>query len=95
MVENQLVNKQTKKHVCELTERKYLKISGACDVISFDEGCIVLSTVDGVMSVDGSELRIVSLDVENGYVEISGSVNAMIYPEGLKKSGGFFRKKQK
>ena len=87
--------KQQKRHFIELSERKQLKVSGVEDVISFDEGCIVLSTVCGILSVDGSELRIVSLDVEQGNVEISGTVNGMIYPESVKKSGGFFRKRQK
>ena len=80
----------------QLTQLEIAKeIRGGADVISFDEGCIVLSTVCGILSVDGEELRIVSLDVEKGNVEISGVVNGMIYPESIKKSGGFFRRRQK
>ena len=82
-------------HRIQLLERKSLEVCGVTDVISFDEGCIVLSTVCGILSVDGRELRIVSLDVDQGNVEIQGTVNGMIYPESAKKSGGFFRKRQK
>ncbi len=85
---------EAKKHALEMLERKTLTVSGIDDVISFDEGCIVLSSVCGIMSVDGSELRIVSLDLDTGRVEISGNVNGIIYPESV-KNGGFFRKKQK
>lgn len=95
MAEKVLDVNKAKEHFCELSERKSLKVSGVADVISFDEGCIVLSTVCGILSVDGEELRIVSLDVEKGNVEISGVVNGMIYPESIKKSGGFFRRRQK
>ncbi len=83
-----------KKHLLEMAERKTLTVSGATDVISFDEGCIVLATTCGIMSVDGSEMRIVSLDLEIGKVEISGSVNGIIYPENAQR-GGLFRRKQK
>lgn len=95
MAEETLRVKPQKKHYTELSERTGLKVSGVEDVISFDEGCIVLSTVCGILSVDGRELRIVSLDVDQGNVEIQGTVNGMIYPESAKKSGGFFRKRQK
>ena len=95
MAEKVLDINKTKDHFCELSERKSLNVSGVTDVISFDEGCIVLSTVCGILSVDGEDLRIVSLDVEKGNVEIMGTVNGMIYPESIKKSGGIFRKRQK
>lgn len=83
-----------KKHLLEMEERKKLTVSGVDDVISFDEACILLSTVCGIMSVDGAEMRIVSLDLESGRVEISGNVNGIIYPESARK-GGLLRKRQK
>ena len=95
MAENQILGKQSKSHLIEMAERKTLRVCGVDDVISFDEGCIVLSTVCGILSVDGRDLRIVSLDVDRGNVDISGSINGMIYPESMKKGGGLFRRKQK
>ncbi len=85
---------EAKKHTLEMIDRKTLTVSGIDDVISFDEGCIVLSGVCGIMSVDGTELRIIGLALDTGCVEISGNINGIIYPENS-KSGGFFRKKQK
>ena len=95
MAEIQLSVKQTKTHIIELNDRKSLTVSGVEDVVSFDEGCIVLATVCGILSIDGCDMRIVSLDVEQGNIEISGTVNGMIYPESAKKVGGLFRKRQK
>ena len=84
----------SKKHSLELIGREAVSVNGVHEVISFDEACIVLSTVCGILSIDGSALKINSLDTDNGCVSISGTVNAMIYPEGNLK-GGIFRKRQK
>lgn len=84
-----------KSHSLQMNGREALTVSGANDVISFDEACIVLSTVCGIMSVDGSGMHIISLDTDVGTVEIAGSINGIIYPEGNVKSGGLFRRKQR
>ena len=36
-------------------------------------------TVAGILSVDGSDLRITNLNVEKGDVDIEGNVNGMYY----------------
>ena len=83
-----------KRHSVSMQERESLTVNGVDDVVSFDEASIVLSTVCGILSVDGSGLRVVSLDTDSGSVQISGTINAMIYPESIGR-GGLFRKKQK
>lgn len=82
-------------HSVTLVGRETLSVSGTTDVISFDESCIVLSTVCGVISVDGSDMHINSLDTEKGNVDISGSINGIIYPEGMQRGGGLFRRKSR
>ena len=84
-----------KKHSLHMTGRESLSVSGVEDVVSFDEACIVLSTVCGIMSVDGSDMHIMSLDTDKGDVEIMGNVSGIIYPEGAVKGGGIFRKRQR
>ncbi len=83
-----------KKHILEMVERKSVTLQGIDDVISFDEGCIVLLSVCGIISIDGKDMHIVSLDLDTGRVEISGTVNGIIYPESTGK-GGLLRRKQK
>ena len=80
------------KHQLSMDGRKTLVATGITDVVSFDEASIVLSTVCGILAIDGQGLRIVSLDTDEGKAEIEGSINGMIYPEGAHKSG-LFRKR--
>lgn len=80
------------KHSIRLEGREQLFVSGVEDVLSFDEAGVVLKTVAGVLSVDGTELRITSLNVESGDVEIEGSVNGIIYPQSQTKRPGLFRR---
>ena len=96
MADSLLSAKQTKKHRLEMQDRASLSVSGIDDVISYDENCIVLATVCGILSIDGAEMRIVNLDVEKGDIEIycqsvignktvntgSGDIH-VVYKEGL------------
>ncbi len=85
-----------KKHRIEITERSNVIITGVSDVINFDEGSVILETSGGILSIDGQDLHIVNLNVDNGEITISGSVNGIIYPGSISKGGGgIFRKKSK
>ena len=90
-------NEQVKKHRIEITDRANVSITGVSDVINFDESSVVLDTSAGILSIDGQELHIVSLNVDSGEISVSGSsINGIIYPQSFgKASGGFFRKKAK
>ena len=90
------LQKNKSAHNIEMQNRATLNVSGVSDVISFDETGIVLSTECGVLSIDGKELHIVTLNVDNGNVTITGSIDGIIYPESLgAKGGGLFRRRQK
>ncbi len=80
------------KHRIQLEGRERMLVSGVEDVLNFDESGVVLKTVAGVLSVDGTELRITSLNVESGDVEIEGNVNGIIYPQSQTKRVGLFRR---
>ncbi len=60
-------------------ERNGIKIDGVCDVISFDERSVVLDTTAGSMAVEGENLHITILNIENKNVEIEGKINAVYY----------------
>ena len=90
------LSKNKSAHSLCMKDRESLEVSGVSDVISFDEAGIVLSTECGVLSIDGSELHIVTLNVDEGNVAITGTVNGIIYPEsGGNRSGGIFRRRAK
>ena len=90
------LSKNKSQHVICMKNRESMEISGVNDVISFDEVGIVLSTECGVLSIDGKDLHIVTLNVDEGKVNVTGTVNGIIYPESSgNKSVGFFRRKGK
>ena len=86
------MNDLYKKQEIVLRDRTTLKITGIDDVSSFDECGIVLSSVNGDISVDGSELKIVNLSSETGEIEISGRVNGVFYFEERPKKRLFGRR---
>ena len=92
-----LINQeQIKKHRLELTDRTLLNVSGVISVINFDESSVVLETSGGILSVDGQDMHVVSLNVDSGDVTVSGSISGIIYPQSISRAhGGLFRKKGK
>lgn len=79
-------------HRMLLNERKRMEIFGVTDVVSFDEESVILDTVCGRMTVEGSALHIRVLNLSDGVVTLEGTVDAVVYaaePEtdGTKRSG--------
>ena len=73
--------------------RERLTVSGVEDVVSFDDCCVVLKTVMGIMSVDGAEMRIINLNVDSKDIEISGKINGIIYQGGQSGKAPLFKKR--
>ncbi|WP_026895561.1 sporulation protein YabP [Clostridiisalibacter paucivorans] len=78
-----------------LENRKSLSISGIEHVNSFDENTIVLSTVQGLLTITGKELNINKVNLEDGNVKIEGHVEGLVYSnkEFTKEKGKGFLKK--
>ena len=76
--------------------REALEVRGVTDVVRFDEQTVMLKTVCGGLTVEGSSLHIHVLSMEEGIVAMDGRVDAMIYDdtEESEKGGksGFFGK---
>ena len=73
--------KKSKEHTLSLLERGKLRVSGVNDVTSFDSEGTVLDTVLGIMSVDGSGLKLDLMDTESGTVEINGRIDSIAYSD--------------
>ncbi len=74
--------------------REGMYIDGVSDVVSFDEGGVVLLTSCGNMAIEGEGLHVTVLNISDGIVELSGRINALYYFEDKQPSKkGFFRKK--
>lgn len=84
------------KHSISMLSREKLDVEGVIDVLDFDSSCVNIKTTMGVLSVEGSDLRIVSLSKDTGKIYIEGSVDSLFYyGASEEKRGGLFRKRGK
>lgn len=78
----------------ELKGRKELTLEGVEDILAFDDTSVDLKTTVGLLSVEGSGLRIHTLSLDSGAVFISGKIDAMVYVDrDEKKRSGLFGRK--
>lgn len=66
-------------HEISIRQRREMSIVGVKDIDSFDEFGAVLQTVEGELSVEGSELKIGILDTDRGVVTIAGKIDGVYY----------------
>ena len=76
-------------HHIILEEREQLVVSGVEEVESFDEGTILLTTVQGGLEIQGEGLHIEKLSLDGGDLKVEGRVNALLYEADRgRRSGG-------
>ena len=80
-------------HSITLKGRHSLALTGIEDVISFDENGILLLTSEGTLTVDGTEIHIVTLCVESGELTVEGRICGLYYVDKIAKKSGFFARK--
>ena len=68
-------------HKLTLTEREALTLSGATEVVSFDENAVVVKTGLGQLTIHGEGLQLKNLSLEGGQVAVDGHIAALIYEE--------------
>ena len=74
----------------KITNRNYMEITGVEEVISYDENSVVLVICGDRATIDGEELRITDLCVQEGKVYIKGKLICLAYEEMKAKNTGFF-----
>ncbi len=70
-----------------LRDRKSLEVNCVNDVVRFDEESVVLSTVCGTLTVEGTSLHVRTLNLEAGTVEIDGKIDALLYFDAPENDG--------
>lgn len=81
-----------KRHSLSLKNREKLSLDGVSEVLSFDEGAVLLKTALGKMTVEGEGLHVTKLLLDCGEVNIEGNIRAILYDEERENSRlGFFR----
>lgn len=78
-------------HKLQLNERRQLTMTGVTEVVSFDEGAVILQTSLGTLIVQGRELQLKTLSLEGGQVAVDGNISALSYEEP-RQSGGWRRR---
>ena len=68
-------------HEIRVGQRKEMNVTGVKEVVSFDDGCVVLKSTCGEMTVEGSELRVGTLDTDRGVVSLHGRIDTIYYTE--------------
>lgn len=68
-------------HNIILEGRAKLSVSGVEDVDSFDEAEIVMRTVQGNLTVRGTELHVEKLSLDIGELTVTGTVSQLDYAE--------------
>ena len=81
-------------HVVNMTDCSRLSLCGVKEVVSFDEGLVILSTLCGILTLEGENLHISRLNLDIGECEITGIVTGMFYSKARER-GGFFSRRQK
>lgn len=66
-------------HVVTITNREQVTVGGVIHVDSFDDQEIIIDTDLGTLSLKGEDLHIKQLNLDEGYLEIEGVVNAAVY----------------
>ena len=64
-----------------LENRQRMSISGVEEVLAFDERIVEMKTALGELRVQGEELRVEKLTVDDGELVICGHIAAVAYAE--------------
>ena len=87
-------DKYEKKEVSEiiLQSRESLKITGVSKMHSLDVNLFDLATNLGRLKVEGKNMEMLSLDIEQGVLLIKGYINKIYYLDVLKEKESFLGK---
>jgi sporulation protein YabP len=77
-------------HRVVLDQRKKLTVTGVTEVVSFEEDGAVLKTAQGTLIIHGQQLKLKTLSLDGGQVDVTGTVTAIVYEEP--RAGGRLRR---
>jgi len=75
-------------HNIIIESREQISISGVENVVSFDEDKIVVETIGETLTLEGENLHINSLSVEEGEMSVEGYIYSVIYNDSKNNSSG-------
>ena len=69
-------------HSIHIDDRRLISVTGVKDVDSFNEQFVQLLTEAGELRIEGAELHITKLNLDEGQVMLEGEISALEYAEG-------------
>lgn len=81
-------------HSIHIDDRRLISVTGVKDVDSFNEQFVQLLTEAGELRIEGAELHITKLNLDEGQVMLEGEISALKYAEGEERGsllGRIFR----
>ena len=90
------MNDQKMTQQISIISRKHFEVDAVKDVDRFDEECVVIKTIYGILNVEGKELRVSVLDVDKGVLSLDGQIDAVFFSSDQEKGkrgflGGLLR----
>lgn len=73
-----------------ITNRDTATLCGVDEIFSYDENSVVLSLCGVRTVVEGENLKVTELSVENGRISLAGRINAVICEDDVPLRKGFF-----
>lgn len=70
-----------------LERREKLTLTGAREVVRFDEDQVELNTDLGDLTIEGAELKLKCLSLDEGKVIVEGSIRSLCYDVSRQKRG--------
>lgn len=67
--------------------RRKLTLTGAKEVVRFDEELVELNTELGAVLIEGAELKLKCLSLDTGTVVVEGKLRSFAYEEAKQKRG--------
>ena len=86
-----MAEQQNLPHSLTLNERKRLTLTGATEVVSFDESSVIIQTALGMLVIQGQQLQLKTLSENGGNVTVEGQITGLTYEEPRPVGGWFSR----
>ena len=83
---------ETGVHEIVMADRTRMSVTGVNGVDCFNEELIVLDTGGGALTISGDGLHIANLNLQEGRVQVSGTVRALEYSDRSPVRGGLLKR---
>lgn len=79
-------------HIINLKGRSDLLISGVEHIYSFSDKKVEIQTCEGKMVIEGEDLDMNKLNLEENVISVQGTINSIIYSKAKEPKESFLKK---